>query len=366
MDDQNKITVENTIKHNSGEMSIKELVYTIREWVIYFKPKFWILILAGLLGAATGYLYAYLQKPTYNAKLTFALEDDKGSGGLGGALGLASQFGLDLGMNAGGAFSGTNLIELMKSRTLVEKTLLEPVIIKGKTTSLAEYYIELNNMREGWQDKPELKNLRFLPDAPRSAFSFYQDSVLGTMYEALTESDLSVDQKDKKVSIITIEVKSRNELFAKYFAETLVKVVSEFYIDTKSKKAKLNVAILDRQADSIRRELNAAIGGVAAANDNIYNLNPAFNIKRVPSSRRQVDVQANGAILTTLVQNLELAKVSLRKETPLIQVIDVPILPLKKEKLGRLKSMITGGLIFGFLCLAIMVVRRLFIKHIVL
>ena len=81
---------------------------------------------------------------------------------------------------------------------------------------------------------------------------------------------------------------------------------------------------------------------MAAASDNVYNLNPAFNVKRTPSTRRQVDVLANTAILTQLVAQLELSKVSLRKETPLVQLIDRPILPLEKEKLGRVKTFLLG------------------------
>jgi hypothetical protein len=45
-----------------------------------------------------------------------------------------------------------------------------------------------------------------------------------------------------------------------------------------------------------------------------------------------VDVQANTAILTEeLVKQTELAKVTLRKETPLIQIMNGPILPLTKN-----------------------------------
>jgi hypothetical protein len=39
-------------------------------------------------------------------------------------------------------------------------------------------------------------------------------------------------------------------------------------------------------------------------------------------------------ILTELIKQVELAKVTLRKEKPLIQVIDRPILPLPKERFG--------------------------------
>ena len=108
--------------------------------------------------------------------------------------------------------------------------------------------------------------------------------------------------------------------------------------------------------------MNGAITGVAAEMDNVYNLNPAFNVRSTPSKRRQVDVQANTAILTQLVAQLELSKVTLRKETPLIQIIDKPILPLEKEKLGKLKSLILGGSLAGFLTVLYLVFGRLYKK----
>ena len=53
--------------------------------------------------------------------------------------------------------------------------------------------------------------------------------------------------------------------------------------------------------------------------------------------------------LTELVKQTELAKVTLRKETPLIQVIDRPILPLPKERFGKAKGLVMGGFLAGFL-----------------
>jgi uncharacterized protein involved in exopolysaccharide biosynthesis len=121
----------------------------------------------------------------------------------------------------------------------------------------------------------------------------------------------------------------------------------------------MNMEILERQTDSIRAELNGAITGVAVANDNTFMLNPALNVRRAPSARRQVDVQANTAILTELVKQTELAKVTLRKETPLIQVIDRPILPLPKERFGKAKGLVIGGFLAGFLTVLGLIVRRL-------
>ncbi len=344
------------------EISLKEIILKVKDWKHYIFSKSKTIAFAGIIGGVFGLTYSFFKKPVYTATLSFALEDEKNGGGLSGALGLASQFGFDMGGNAGGAFSEANLIELMKSRNLVEKSLLNPILINKKKISLAEAYIDFNDLRKGWKDNPSLANIQFLPNSKRSNFTIQHDSILGAIYENLTKENLIISQSDKKVSIINIMVKSENELFSKYFTEALAREVSDFYIETKSKKAKLNLDILSKQTDSVRSELNAAITGVATANDNTFNLNPSLNINRVPSVKRQVDVQANTAILTELVKNLEMAKVTLRKETPLIQVIDAPILPLKKERLGKFKGLVLGGIIGGLLCILFLSGSRLWEK----
>jgi hypothetical protein len=350
------------IPHENEEISLKELIVKAKEWFNYLLSQWKIIVLVGIIGASLGLAYSLTKKPIYTATLSFALEDEKGGGGLGGALGLASSFGLDLGGSGGGIFTGSNLTELFKSRSMVEKTLLSPVYINGKQISLAEMYIQNNKWREIWNKNPKLSKIQFLPNPNRKKFTRVQDSILGIMYDNLSKTGLSVGQKDKKISIINIDVSSTNELFSKYFCEALAKQVGTFYIETKSKKARINMAILERQVDSIRGELNGAITGVAVANDNTFNLNPALNVRRAPSARRQVDVQANTAILTELVKQAELAKVTLRKETPLIQVIDRPILPLPKEKFRKIKGIIIGGFLAGFLTIAVLVSKRIINK----
>lgn len=71
-------------------------------------------------------------------------------------------------------------------------------------------------------------------------------------------------------------------------------------------------------------------------------------------------MQANTAILTELVKQAELANVTLRKETPLIQVIDRPILPLPKEQLGKAKRILLGGIVAGFFTVLGLIIRKIF------
>ncbi|MBC7845835.1 MAG: lipopolysaccharide biosynthesis protein [Flavobacterium sp.] len=347
-------------KKSDDEISLKELIEKGKEWFSYLLSQWKIIVLAGFIGAVLGLTYSILKKPVYTATLSFALEDEKsGGGGLGSALGLASSFGFDLGGGGGNIFSGSNLTQLFKSRKMVEQTLLTPVEVNAKTISLAEMYIQDAKWREGWEKNPKFKDIQFLPNPNRNYFTRVHDSIFGVIYNNLSKS-LAVGQKDKKTDIISIDVSSTNELFSKYFCEALARQVGQFYVATKTKKARANMAILQKQTDSIRGELNGAITGVAVANDNTFNLNPALNVRRAPSARRQVDVQANTAILTELVKQTELAKVTLRKETPLIQVIDRPILPLAKERFGKAKGIVLGSFLASFLVVLGLLGRRMF------
>lgn len=346
---------------DNDEISLKELILKIKEWYCYLKSKWKIICILGILGGLIGLTIALLDKPTYKAKLTFAMEEDKGgSGGLSGALGLASSFGIDLGgAGGGGAFAASNLAELMKSHLIIDKVLLNSYNINGKYRTLADYYIEINNFRKKWSKNPQLKNVQFLPNADKSKFTRLQDSILLSFHKELSNKEnLDITQKDKKVSIVAIEVNSQNEIFSKLFCEGLAYETSDFYIQTKSKKARMNTNILQKQADSVKAILNSNISGIATETDKIYNLNPAFNKKSANGKKIQIDVTANTEVLKQLIVQLELSKITLRKETPLIQLIDKPNFPLEKEKSSILKSILIGAILSKLICVIYLIFQE--------
>ncbi|WP_295654509.1 lipopolysaccharide biosynthesis protein [uncultured Mucilaginibacter sp.] len=342
------------IDSGEDELSLKQVIHGIINWFYLILSKKGKIAVFCLIGCLAGIGYSIYKKPVYKAELSFALEDAKGGGGLSAYSGIASQFGLDVGGGGGGAFTGDNLMELMKSRSMIQKALLTTVNVKGKNETLAELYISYNKLREDWAAKPELGSVKFLPGADTVALTLTQDSLISAFHKSLILKNLMVEKLDKKLSIISITVKSENELFSKYFTEVLADKVSQFYIDTKTKKTAQNVRILQHQTDSVRRELNGAISNVAASIDVNPNANPVRQMLRVSSQHHQVDVEVNKAMLAELVKNLEVAKVSLRSETPLIQVIDKPVLPLDVERTGKIKSALIG--IFAAFFIAIFII----------
>lgn len=340
--------------NNVDEISFKDLIYKLQKWWRYLYSKWNIILIVVIIGGALGFVYSLKKKAIYTAQITFVLED--GEGGLGQYAGVASMLGVDLG-GGGGIFKGDNILELYKSRNMIQEALLTDVTFDGKKQSLIDRYIEFNELRNGWNKTEKLKDINF---NNQHNFTRIQDSIISKFVENINNGVLYVAKPDIKLSIIAVTVKSEDELFAKYFAETIVNKVNSFYVSTKTKKALENLSILETQSDSVRRVLNASLGGVAEAVDANPNLNPAFQTLKVRSQRKQVDVQASGAIYQEIIKNLEMAKISLRNDQPLIQVIDKPVFPLKKEKLGKIKGIILGALIFGFLISLFLIIRKIF------
>lgn len=356
---QENASIGQTYTKDQGEdeISLKELILKIQEWWAYLWSKWLIILIAGLIGGALGLTYAIFKKPVYTAETTFVLEEGESAGGLGQYAGIASMVGIDLGGGGGGIFKGDNILQLYKSRRMIQTTLLAKDTFAGKQQLLIERYIEFNKLRKEWANKPQLKNIKFNNPA---SFTRTQDSVISKFVQDINSGGLEVAKPDKKLNIISVKVYSNDERFAKSFADNIVNNVNTFYVETKTKKSSENLAILQSQADSVKRVLNMSIGGVAAAVDANPNSNPAFQTLRVASQRKQVDVQASGAVYQEILKNLEMAKISLRNDKPLVQVIDQPVFPLKVDKLSKSKGIFLGGLLLGFLTCSLLVLKKIF------
>lgn len=342
---------------NEEEISLKELILKIGGWLHYLLSKWLLILLFGILGGGYGYYYAYRQKPVYTATTTFVLDNgDNQGGGMGQYAGLASMVGIDLGGGGGDIFQGDNILELYKSRSMIEKTLLTNIEYQGKKQLLIDCFIDVNKLRETWAKKPELQNINFSLNQRQRL----RDSIIGAIVADINVNYLSVTKPDKKLSIINAEVKAKDEIFAKIFNEQIVKNVNDFYVQTKTRKSLENIKILQQKTDSVRGVMNGAINSVAAVADATPNLNPTRQVLRTGVQRAQFNVETNKVMLTQLVQNLEMAKLSLRKETPLIQVIDTPVYPLEKRSFGKLKGIIIGVVFGGFLLIAILTIKKMF------
>lgn len=354
-------------KENFEEVSLKELLINIREWWRFILSKWLLVFIIGIIGGVLGFIYASLKKPVYTATTTFVLEDGGSNGaGIGNLGGLASIVGIDVGGASGGIFQGDNILELYRSRTMIENTLLTNVEFNGKKQLLVDRYVDFKGFREEWSKIPDLKNIQFtkIEDGANKATRL-QDSILGIIVNDINKTSLSVTKPDRKLSLIKVEMKSKDEAFAKAFDEQIVKNVNDFYVQTKTKKSLENISILQKKADSVRAGMSGAIYNAAEIADATPNLNPTRQTQRIaPIQRSQFMAETNKAILTELVKNLEMSKMNLLREAPLIQIVDQPVFPLVREVPSRISY---SFVFFVCSCLATIVVlcfRRFFVNAI--
>lgn len=359
--DLNNDNTAGTASIQKDEISLKDLILKIREWYRYILTKWKIILFAGIIGGTLGFSYASFKKPIYTASCTFVLDEGKSGRNLSQYAGLAAIAGINVGGASDGLFQGDNILELYKSRTMLQKTLLSYGEFDGKKDLLINRYIRINKLREIWVESPNPKLQHLSFDIPKYGFTRLNDSVMKVIVSDINTNYLSVVKPDKKLSIIKVDVKSSDEQFAKAFNDAVVANVNQFYIETKTKKTTDNLRVLQHQADSVRRVLNSSIGGAASAIDANPNANPALQILRVPSQRKQIDVQANSAMYAEIVKNLEMAKLSSRQDAPLIQVIDPSQYPLTKEKIGILKGSVLGY--FGLVILAIFIFTAIWLAQ---
>ena len=342
-----------------NQFTLKEVVQNLIDWVKFFSSQWKPLVLSLVVGAGLGAGYSQLKEPVFHAETSFVLEEE-GMGGIGQMSGMASLLGVNLGGLGGtnGLFQGDNIMELYRSDRMLEETLLSPFDNKKL---LVDRFIEFEELEKKWASTIDLSDLTFSPSKENHGVK--QDSVLKEISKIIREKQLVVVKPDRKLSIIQVNVSSKDEGFAKLFNETLVSKVNTFYLETKTKKTGENLRILQIQADSIRAILDASLGTLAAEQDRIPNANPLLSIATVNGRRKQVDVQTSAAVFQEVVKNLEMAKISHRINTPLIQLIDSPTFPLKRTKIRLVKGMVYGAFILGVLALSLLYLRRLYQKH---
>ena len=328
-------------------------------------------MLITIITSTIGLIYGKLQPSTYKATSTFIVEDKSGKGG-GGLSGLASQFGIDVGgLTGGGAglFDGDNILEIIKSRAIIEKVLLtkmeEPSSSKGQT--IADYYIQMNNLGPSFESKNiSIKSLNFIGLTEGVKHSVIQDSILYILYSGIHKS-LSVEKKNKKSTIITLEVVSGDQFFSKVFAEELLKQTSDLYIDIKTGNLSRSIDKIQQKTDSLLNIINNISNKtsklIVPVIEDLVNENAAMKYRKenyrnkftynntTPIEQTTRERTVAYTMYAEMAKNLETLKLSLINQTPVIQVLDTPKYPMFDQRTPARYFLLIGiavGIVLSF------------------
>ena len=339
----------------NNTVALTDIIASAKNFIKYIQSKFKLLGLLIVLGGVLGLAYYFITSPKYQATATFIVEEKSSGSGLAG---MAGQLGFDISSLTGGnagLFDGDNILEIIKSRNIIESVLLSKVDGSDSTNNktLADLYYETSGLKNKLEGKSnELANLNFSSIKNGAAHSILQDSVLFIMIEKINKDNLNVQRTNKKGSIISISTNSTNPQFSKLFSERLLNETSEMYIKIKVGNLSSNINRLQNKADSLQALLNRTSYQSAALNT--FDANEAYKSSAVPEEMSQRDKLVLNTLYAEVVKNVEILRISLINQKPIIQVLDLPKFPLVNQQKSFLIIELIGllaGLVIGLLYL---------------
>ena len=340
----------NSSKEQLDDFSLKALLKTIKNWLFFLKANSKDIVKLSFLFLLLLLSYNYIKSPIHYAKTTFVLDSQSSSNSIGDVASLASLAGINASsfLDASGLFQIDNIQELYKSNSMIIETLLSKSTFNDNQITLINRFGKIQKINRKWK-KLGVDFEKYFDSKTNKRL---HDSILIEASEIIKKKHLIVDKPSRKTTILEIGFDHKNEILAKNFNENLVSIVNEFYFKTKTQKSGKNLQILQRQADSIKKVLDKSILVLANEDQRVPTPNPLIKTNLVPYQKAMIDVQSNGAIYQQVITQLEIAKVTHRNKTPLIQIIDKPTLPLENSRLKFFDAFIYG--LFGGLLISIL------------
>ena len=339
----------------NNTVALTDIIASAKNFIKFIQSKLKLLGLLIVLGGVLGLAYYFITSPKYQATATFIVEEKSSGSGLAG---MAGQLGFDISSLTGGnagLFDGDNILEIIKSRNIIESVLLSKVDIadSANNKTLADLYYETSGLKNKLEGKSnDLANLNFSSIKNGVGHTILQDSVLFIMIEKINKDNLNVQRTNKKGSIISISTNSTNPQFSKLFSERLLNETSEMYIKIKVGNLSSNINRLQNKADSLQALLNRTSYQSAALNT--FDANEAYKSSAVPEEMSQRDKLVLNTLYAEVVKNVEILRISLINQKPIIQVLDLPKFPLVNQQKSFLIIELLGllaGLVIGLLYL---------------
>jgi|AntRauTorckE5430_2_1112549.scaffolds.fasta_scaffold00542_5 uncharacterized protein involved in exopolysaccharide biosynthesis len=345
------------------DTTLKELIVEIQEFLLFAWKKPLIVILFVILGVSLGILKAYTSKTSYSAELTFMINEDDG-GGVGGVGAILGQFGF------GGGSSEHNLdkiIELSKSRKILQGVIFDSITISGQKNSIGNHIINVYDLHQVWEEeeKEDLHGFYFT-DQSEITNEIIHNTAAKNIYSILAGSPKEgVDGLVRTVSndltgILYINAITESEELSLGLTKNVYNSLSQFYIENSIEKHLTTFEQLSQKADSVISELSSVEYRLAKIKDRSSGIIDRRN--RLEENKLQRDVQILTVLYGEVLKNKETASFVVSNSTPFFQTVDVPTLPLSKDKISMIRSIIIFSMIAFILCFSFLILWYIIAK----
>ena len=374
MESTNQPTQRQPYYVEEEEMSLKDVIKIVEDYVAEIK-RYWKIIPLCIFPIALFLLYqAYSTRLTYPARITFMVTEEKGQdlGSIGGLLGS---------LGVGGDQSESSLekvLQLFRSRRIIEETFFQEVTIGGKKDRIANFLLQVYGMEEllkpyktlgvyskaEWiNELEELGTNFYFERAEIDSFSRNERLMLKVLYTRLVgDATVGIEPLvgstiDEKSGIMSISLATVSEEMTYAMLLKLYEQLSQYYIDKTIEKQQKIYEIAKFKTDSINTQLQIADQRLAEFEDGNRNL------VWVRGELERTKLNRKSRILEILygeaIKQLELSDFALRRKTPYVEIIDKPSLPISSEGKSKSKALLIGIVAGTFIALIFIIGRKI-------
>jgi len=331
MNEQLPDAPQRNLAPSDDEITLKDIILKIQEWFsIVWPHRVKIIALSLTIGLMVALYTKFLTKPTYTASYQLFFQEE--SGGLSGAMRLASSFGL--GVGGGSASSSATVQEYITSRS----NIAHAMTVELENGRLIDRYYA-----EALEDSEEFAQ-EF--GAKFGTNQRYTDSVLTQVAFGLREGVIG-SGFDEETGVLSFSVSSYNEIFTYDLAQLLVTHTEEQFKEWKREKGLDAVNAFQRKVDSLELALDATLRRLGEYQDQNNSLISA--VDKMEQMRLTIDMESLKVAYGEYIKGLEMSKAELMNLEPPFKYFDAPTYPLNKEKGSAAKAGVFGSVITGFL-----------------
>lgn len=347
--------------YEEDEITLKELILKLQEFCWEIWRNKWIIIGLAPLLAGIFFMNTRSQQTTYTSSLTFLVSSNNkkvNSGGeLGALLGYVT-FNYEL----------DKIVQLARSRRVLNKVLFQKVVLDDKTDFLANHLINIYGYHQAWQNEAandlfeelQLKDFYFthknvtdfVPKEYR-ALNIVHELIAGNSFR--NTKGLMTTTYDQKTEMVRLSVTPKNKDLSIQLIEAIFKELHEFYIEESVGRPRRALKVLEAKVDSTLFKLNSQEKELAIATDRHANtISQASNLNLAQLSRK---IETTNRIYQEVLKNKEQVEFMLSSETPEFQIIDRTFLPIITAP-DRMKTLLIGGFLGGFLGIGFIIARK--------
>lgn len=315
----------------------------------------------------------------YDTKVLLLAESNARSGtsGLLGQLGGMSgvNIGNLLGLNLGGSSSNDALTsdlypDVVKSTPFLLDVLQQKITdSKNHKTMTVEEYLKkytspspagipgyiLTKIRGKQKNNREIKHFR----KGVIKLSKEQTDLLKTLNEMIQVEVQDQGNKllKRKSKIFSVTVEAQDPLVSALLADSVVSCLKRYVVNYNTRKAQKDLNFIKAQFLDAQQNFYAAQKALADYSDS--NSNVILASVNIQKERLQKEYDLAASVYTSLARMLEKAKIQVQDHTPVLTVIQPPVVPLKKSAPKSTLIIVEMLLVGGFIGFSIELVKIL-------